>query len=316
MSQARMTLPCTIGEHAGYAVGRLQAAADVAFPSPVSRWLPPARAARASALQPSGAPVRRPHGQYRLPDQAQPVFGPTQQLDFGAGLGVLVAEGNASGEPETMHEAEDDWFGLVLLDDWSARDVQAWESQPLALLQAPAFATTVSPWVVTREALEPFRVPAPRPAGEPPLPAHLDSPANRLAGGLDIQLEVRLQGATMRDRGEEAVPLSRIGVRDAAGWTVAQMIVQHTTGGGRLRPGDLLGTGALSGPAAGQAGCLLAFAAMGGVLPGDAPRRGFLLDGDRVVIRGWCERRGARRIGFGSCEAWVEPALPWPPATA
>ncbi len=315
MAQARMSLPCTIGDFTDFCTGIHHATAmgklfDPQRPlSPNYAWLPIACAARASSLQPSGSGVRRPWGQYRLPGRDEPVLAPTRRLDCELELGVLVGVGNAPGEPKTMEQAEEDWFGLVLLNDWSARDIQAWESQPLGPFQAKSFATTISPWVITREAFEPFRVPFERPGGPPPM-AYLDSPLNRVAGAIDIGLEVLLQTAAMRERGQEPVRLSHCRTTEAAWWTIAQMIVQHTLNGCNLRTGDLLGSGALSGPRPEQGGSLLELSAGGWqplILP-DGETRSFLLDGDCVILRAVCERRGARRIGFGSCVGTVEPA--------
>ncbi len=238
-----------------------------------------------------------------------PKFGPSQRLDYELELGVLVGAGNALGQPLHMAAAEDDWFGIVLLNDWSARDIQAWEYQPLGPFLAKNFATTISPWVVTREALEPFRAPFVRPAGDPqPLP-YLDSAANRERGQIDIGLQVLLQTAAMRDKALPPQPLSQSNFRDAY-WSVAQMLAHHSSGGCNLKPGDLLGTGTQSGPAAGEGGSMLELS-MGGKqalqLPGGETRT-FLQDGDSVIFRAHCQRDGARRIGFGECTGTVLPA--------
>jgi fumarylacetoacetase len=201
-------------------------------------------------------------------------------------------------------------FGLCLLNDWSARDVQAFEYQPLGPFLGKNFATTISPWVVTLEALAPFRAPWLRPAAEPAPLAYLDDPHTRAAGALDIRLEAWLQSARMRAAGSPPQRLSHATFRDAW-WTVAHMLAHHTVNGCNLRPGDLFGSGTQSGPQADEAGSLLELSS-GGRQPlalagGEA--RTFLEDGDRVILRGWCERAGFARIGFGEAAGTVLPAL-------
>jgi fumarylacetoacetase len=209
-----------------------------------------------------------------------------------------------------MEQAEDDWFGIVLLNDWSARDIQTWEYQPLGPFLAKNFATTISPWIVTREALEPFRTAFTRPDGDPqPLP-YLDSARNRASGQLDIALQVSLQTEGMRQKGLPPAELSRSNFRDSY-WSVAQMLAHHSSGGCNLQTGDLLGTGTQSGPQPGQGGSLLELSS-GGRQPLKLPggeTRSFLQDGDTVILRAHCERPGARRIGFGECSGTVLPAL-------
>ena len=208
-----------------------------------------------------------------------------------------------------MDRAEADWFGMVLLNDWSARDVQAWEYQPLGPFLAKNFATTISPWIVTAEALAPFRVPFTRPDADPaPLP-YLDSAANRAAGGIDIALEVQLQTAAMRQAGTAPQRISQSNFRDAY-WTVAQMLAHHSSNGCNLQPGDLLGSGTQSGPEAGQGGSLLELSRGGrqALNLANGETRVFLQDGDSVQLRGRCQRDGARAIGFGPCVGTVLPA--------
>ena len=244
-----------------------------------------------------------------MPGGSAPQFGASQRLDYQLELGVFVGAGNALGRPLDMAAAEADWFGIVLLNDWSARDFQAWEYQPLGPFLAKNFATTISPWIVTSEALEPFRAPFIRPDGDPqPLP-YLDSPANRERGQIDIALQVLLRTHSMRQQGLAPQPLSASNYRDAY-WTVAQMLAHHSSGGCNLQPGDLLGTGTQSGPEAGQGGSLLELSAGGKqaiALPG-GETRSFLQDGDSVIFRAHCQREGARRIGFGECVGTVLPA--------
>lgn len=318
-AQAQYSLPCQIGDytdffagiHHAMTVGRLFRPDNPLHPN--YRWVPVGYHGRTSSLRPSGSPVRRPNGQYKLPDQDVPTFGPSRRLDYELELGVLIGTSNDLGQPRTMQQAEEDWFGVVLLNDWSTRDIQSWESQPLGPFLSKSFATTLSPWVVTREALEPFRVPFERAEGEPaPLP-YLDSPENREYGHIDMHLEVLLQSAAMRERGQDPVRLSHSNAKDAY-WTIAQLLAHHTVNGCNLQPGDLLGTGTLSGSRPEQGGSLLELSAGGWqplILPG-GETRSFLLDGDSVILRGWCERKGARRIGLGSCVGTVEPAIPWP----
>ena len=220
-------------------------------------------------------------------------------------MGIFIGRGNALGEPIPIAQAEQHVFGLVLLNDWSARDVQAWEYQPLGPFLAKSFATTISPWVVTLEALAPFRAPFARPAGDPaPLP-YLDSERNRAQGAIDVTLEVWLRTASM----PAPQRLTQSSLRDLY-WTVAQLVTHHTVNGCNLRPGDLLGTGTVSGPGADQGGSLLELTA-GGKQPlklANGETRAFLEDGDTVILRAYCERPGFRRIGFGDCAGTVLPA--------
>ena len=274
---------------------------------PNYKWVPIGYHGRASSVVASGAPVRRPAGQSLAPGAARPDFGPSRQLDYELELGAWVAQGNALGSPVPMDRAEAMLFGVSLLNDWSARDLQAWEYQPLGPFLAKDFATTVSPWVVTLEALAPFRTPAlERPAGDPaPLP-HLDSAWNRAHGGLGVTLEVTLSSARMREQHLAPVRLSRGGF-DRMYWTLAQLIAHHASNGCNLQPGDLLGSGTVSGPGSSERGSLLELTWRGTeplALPTGEVRR-FLEDGDEIVMRGTCERPGAARIGFGECRGTV-----------
>ncbi len=233
--------------------------------------------------------------------------GPTRRLDYELELGFFAGTGNALGEPIPMGEAERHLFGVCLFNDWSARDVQAWEYQPLGPFLAKNFASTVSPWIVTMQALAPFRAPFERPAGDPQPLTYLDSSANREHGALAITLEVWLQTAQMRAAGEAAVRLTRGQSEQAAYWTPAQLVTHHTVNGCNLQPGDLLGSGTLSGPRPGEAGSLLELT-QGGKSPITLPngqRRAFLEDGDTLTLRGWCERAGAVRIGLGEVSGTV-----------
>ncbi len=313
--ELRMVLPCQIGDYTDFytgihhatSVGRLFRPDNPLMPN--YKWVPIGYHGRASSIVTSGAPVRRPRGQLRAPDQ-DPRLAPSQRLDYELEIGAYVGPGNALGEPVDIARAEQHLFGVCLLNDWSARDVQAWEYQPLGPFLSKNFATTVSPWVVTLEALAPFRAPLVRPAGDPaPLP-YLHSAGNAAAGAFDLQLEVWLHTARARDNGEPAQCLSRSNWAQAAYWTLAQLVAHHTVGGCNLQPGDLLGTGTLSGPLPEQAGSLLELGQSGRqpVAVGGGEQRSFLLDGDTVILRAWAEREGARRIGLGECRGTVVAA--------
>jgi fumarylacetoacetase len=293
--------------HHATAVGRLLRPDNPLLPN--YKWLPVAYHGRASSVRVSGQGVIRPRGQLMPPGAARPELLPTRRLDYELELGVFVGAGNALGAPVPLAQAERHIFGLCLLNDWSARDVQAWEYQPLGPFLAKNFATTVSPWVVTLEALAPYRVPWTRPAGEPEPLAYLDDPAVRSAGALDIHLEAALESARMRAAGLPAQRLSHSNFRDSW-WTVAQMLAHHTVNGCNLQPGDLFGTGTQSGPRPEEAGSLLELTAGGKqplMLPGGETRT-FLEDGDRLTLRAWCEREGCARIGFGVAAGTVLPA--------
>jgi fumarylacetoacetase len=315
-AEAEMALPCTIGDYTDFYIGIHHAThvGKLFRPDnpllPNYKWVPIGYHGRSSSIVVSGVPIRRPRGQTKGAADA-PVVGPVQRLDFELELGLLIGQGNALGEPIGITQAEDHLFGVALFNDWSARDIQAWEYQPLGPFLSKNFASTLAPWVVTMEALAPFRAPFMRPADDPqPLP-YLDSAANRAQGALDVMLEVWLQTQAMRAAGEPAVRLSHSTVRDAAYWTAAQLIAHHTLGGCNLQAGDLLGSGTLSGPRLDQAGSLLEMT-FGGKQPITLPNgetRSFLADGDTLSLRGACERQGFRRIGFGPCVGQVVAAL-------
>jgi fumarylacetoacetase len=313
MAQVELTLPCPIGDYTDFytgihhatTVGQLFRPDNPLLPN--YKWVPIGYHGRSSSIVASGAPVRRPRAQVNPPGAATPVLAPTARLDYELEMGVLIGGGNAQGEPIAIEEAEDHVFGFTLLNDWSARDVQAWEYQPLGPFLSKNFCSTLSPWVVTLEALAPFRAAFERPAGDPqPLP-YLDSSANRAQGSFDITLEAWLQTARMRAAGEPAVMLSRANFREAAYWTPAQLVAHHTVNGCNLRSGDLFGTGTLAGPKPQQGGSLLELS-QGGKSPlsvGGGETRTFLEDGDTLVLRAYCEREGAVRIGLGECSGTV-----------
>ena len=276
---------------------------------PNFKWIPIGYHGRASSIGVSGQTFARPLGQTMPPGAAQPVFGPCKRLDYELEMGVFVGGGNALGQPIAIGDAEASVFGLCLLNDWSARDIQAWEYQPLGPFLSKNFATTISPWIVTLEALAPYRLPFTRPADDPQPLSYLDAPANRAQGAIDVQLEVLLQTQAMREQAQAAARLTHTSYRHAY-WTVAQMVAHHTVNGCNLQPGDLMGTGTLSGPTLDEAGALIELT-VGGKQPLTLPNgqtRTYLEDGDAVVLRGWCEKAGAARIGFGECRGTVLPA--------
>ncbi|HHN78611.1 MAG TPA: fumarylacetoacetase [Phycisphaerales bacterium] len=292
---------------------------------PNYKWIPVGYHGRSSTVVASGMPVYRPSGQTAPAEEGgAPGFGPCRMLDYELEMGVIVGAGNELGAAIPIERAEDHILGLCLLNDWSARDMQKWEYQPLGPFLAKNFATSVSPYIVTMEALAPFRAPRfERPAGDPaPLP-HLDCDHDREAGALDITLEVFLLTAEMKKRGMSPHRLSRGNFKDMY-WTVAQMLTHHASNGCAMRPGDLLGSGTVSGPTRDSRGCLLELTWDGDPwanppvkasgaertpieLPSGEQRK-FLEDGDEVIIKGYCERDGFRRIGFGECRGVIEPS--------
>jgi fumarylacetoacetase len=310
-SACRMQTPAAIGDYTDFyagihhatAVGKLFRPDNPLLPN--YKYVPIGYHGRASSVRVSGEPVRRPNGQRKRPDEAAPTFGPCRNLDFELELGVWVAGSNPLGQPIPIAEAGRHVFGLSLLNDWSARDIQTWEYQPLGPFLAKSFATTLSAWIVTAEALAPFRRPqAARPDGDPePLPYLLD-PADQAEGAIDIALEVLIA-----IDGAEPERLSTSNAADLY-WTFAQFIAHHASGGCNLNPGDLLGSGTISGPTLAQSGSLLELT-QGGKSPiplKSGSARGFLQDGDEVIFRGRCEREGFAPIGFGDCRAVILPA--------
>jgi fumarylacetoacetase len=255
----------------------------------------------------SGRPIKRPVGQSKPLSAERPSFGPSKQMDYELEIGAWIAGENPLGTSVPIGEAEKRIFGVSLLNDWSARDLQSWEYQPLGPFLAKSFATSVSPWVVTLEALAPFRTPAfERPAGDPgPLP-YLDDDGDRRTGGMGITLEVSLLTARLRANGEGPWRISRSSFRQMY-WTLGQLVTHHASNGCNLRPGDLLGSGTVSGPTREERGCLLELSWRGTepvVLP-NGESRTFLEPGDEVIMTGWCEREGAVRIGLGECRGIV-----------
>ncbi len=273
------------------------------------QWIPIAYHGRASSVVVSGTPFKRPMGQSMPPGAKTPVYGPCARMDFELELGLFIGTGNAMGEPIALAEAEAHMFGVCLLNDWSARDIQFWEMAPLGPFLGKNFCTSISPWIVTMEALAPYRLPFTRPADEPQPLAYLDGEANRAQGTLDIQLDVLLESAQMRAQGQAPSTLTKTSFRHQY-WTFAQMVTQHTMGGCNLQSGDLLGSGTISGPTPDQAGAIIELT-KGGKEPitlANGEQRAFLQDGDAVTLRGWCERDGFARIGFGENRGEILPA--------
>ncbi len=313
---AQFHLPAHIGDYTDFyislhhatAVGSLFRPDNPLLPN--YKWVPIGYHGRASSINVSGADFPRPQGQTRpLADANIPSFGPSQRMDYELELGVFVGCGNAQGRRIDMDEAESHVFGLCILNDWSARDLQAWEYQPLGPFLAKNFASTISPWIVTLEALAPYRAPFERdPADPQPMP-YLSSDQNTIAGGINIELEVAISTRKSRAARHEPHRLARSNFRHAY-WSIAQLIAHHTVNGCNLRPGDLLGTGTLSGPAPGQEGSLLE-ATRGGkqcvALPWGEDRC-FLEDYDRVIMHAYCQKDGHPSIGFGDCAATILPA--------
>jgi fumarylacetoacetase len=277
---------------------------------PNYKYVPIGYHGRASSIVISGTDITRPKGQNRTDTEAPPVYIPCKNLDYEMEVGFFVGRGNEMGETIPIAEAEEHIFGLCLVNDWSARDMQGWEYQPLGPFLAKNFATTVSPFVVTMEALAPFRTAAfARPEGDPaPLP-YLTDEQNQKFGGLDINLEVSIASQKMRDENIEPMLLSKSNMKDLY-WTIGQMLAHHASGGCNLQTGDLMASGTVSGKEKHERGCLLELTWRGKeplTLPTGEERR-FLEDGDEVIMHGYCEREGYRRIGFGECRGIILPA--------
>ncbi|MCC2650002.1 MAG: fahA [Microvirga sp.] len=316
-SDCTLHLPVHIGDYTDFYVG-IHHANNVGKQFrpdnpllPNYKYVPIGYHGRASSIRPSGVPVRRPRGQAKPPDAAEPGFGPSRRLDYELELGVWVGPGNELGEPIGIAKAPEHVGGFCLLNDWSARDIQAWEYQPLGPFLSKNFASTVSAWIVTPEALAPFRIAQPgRPEGDPaPLP-YLTDEADQREGALDLELEVLLLTPGLR---EKRLPPHRLAVSNARHmyWTVAQMVTHHTSNGCNLQPGDLLGTGTISGPDQTSCGSILE-ATLGGKSPvviASGEERRFLEDGDEVILRARGRRDGFAPVGFGECRAVILPAV-------
>ncbi len=274
------------------------------------KYVPIGYHGRASSICISGSSVKRPAGQFLPPGVSEPRYAPTEALDYEVEVGFFVGPGNRTGETIPIDRADSHLFGVCLLNDWSARDIQSWEYQPLGPFLGKSFATTLSPWIVTMEALQPFRSAAyTREVGDPaPLP-YLFSETDRRTGGIDLHLEVDLRTAKMRAAGMDAVRLSRANLSHLY-WTAAQLLTHHASNGCNLQPGDLLASGTVSGIDKAARGCLLELTQRGRE-PSELPngeKRSWLQDGDEIVLRGFCAREGAVRIGLGSCSGEIAPA--------
>jgi fumarylacetoacetase len=316
MYEAELRLPAVIGDYTDFYasidharnVGSMFRPNDPLLPN--YKYVPIGYHGRASSIVLSGSQVRRPMGQIRDDPEQQPTVTATRRLDYELEVGVFIGVPNPLGSPVPIMEGDRHIFGCCLLNDWSARDIQSWEYQPLGPFLSKSFATTISPWIVTLEALEPYRASAyVRPEGDPaPLP-YLQWDADQRRGGLDIRLEVYLRTAAMRQRSQDPVRVSRSRFTSMY-WTVAQLVAHHTSNGCNLRSGDLLGSGTISGPEPESRGSLIERTWRGRdplQLP-NGESRSFLLDGDEVIMRGFCERPGFARIGFGDCRGMIVPA--------
>jgi len=308
-----MRLPAEIGDYTDFYASEAHATNVGSMFRPqnplMPNWkhMPVGYHGRASSIVVDGAPVRRPMGQTVTSDEGPPSFGPSKLLDYELEMGIFVGPGNALGSRIDVNRAAAHLFGMVILNDWSARDVQRWEYQPLGPFNAKNFVTTISPWVVTFEALEPFMVagPARRESDPAPLP-YLRAERDRLP---EITVEVLIASAAMRERGAEPTLVSR-GTTTNLYWSPAQMLAHHTSTGCNMRPGDLFGTGTISGSEKESRGCLLERTWRGSepITLGDGTPRKFLEDGDEVTIRAYAERPGAMRVGFGACRGVITPA--------
>ena len=313
MAEADLLLPAQIGDYTDFYasiyhatnVGKLFRPDSPLMPN--YKYLPIGYHGRSSSIVVSGTEVRRPRGQFLPPDSKIPGFGPSDMLDYEAEVGFFVGAGNEMGKPVPIEEAEEHIFGICLVNDWSARDIQSWEYQPLGPFLGKNFGTTVSPWVVTWEALEPYRVPAFfRPPNDPqPLP-HLSSDHDRNEGGIDLNIEVFIRSLLMREGRLRPFKLSSASLADMY-WTPGQMLTHHTSNGCNMRPGDLFASGTVSGPDSHSQGCLLELTRRGAepvVLPTGEERR-FLHDGDEIIMRAYLQREGAARIGLGECSGLI-----------
>jgi fumarylacetoacetase len=306
MCDVEMLMPACIGDYTDFyasiyhatRVGKLFRPDNPLLPN--YKYVPIGYHGRSSSIDVSGQPIRRPSGQIK-PGSAEPTFAPSQSLDYEFEIGAFIGMGNPLGQPVPICEAEDHVFGLCLLNDWSARDIQSWEYQPLGPFLAKNFATTISPWVVSMEALRPYRTPAAQRPPDDPAPLPYLTSATPECDGIDLTLEVFLQSDKMRKQGIGSVLVTRGNLRDLY-WTIRQLVTHHASNGCNLRPGDLLATGTLSGPTEGSEGCLLEMKHRSAplTLP-TGERRAFLEDGDQVTFRAYAQKEGLPRIGFGEC---------------
>ncbi len=315
-ASCRLHLPAAIGDYTDFFAGIHHATNTGRQFRPDNpllpnyKYVPVAYHGRASSVRVSGQPVRRPLGQRKPPADPAPSFGPCRNLDYEMELGIWIGPGNAPGAPIPIARAADHVAGFCLLNDWSARDIQAWEYQPLGPFLAKNFHTTISPWVITPEALAPFRIPQPpRPEGDPAPMDYLLDAQDQASGGLDLQLEVLILTPAMRAHGMAPHRLS-LGNAKHLYWTVAQMVAHHTIGGCDLHPGDLFGSGTISTPEPGGFGALLEITQGGrnAVPLPSGETRAYLTDGDEVIFRAHARREGCVSIGFGECRGTILPA--------
>ena len=315
-TEVEHALPTRIGDYTDFytSIHHARNVGRIARPdaplTPNFQWIPIAYHGRSSSVVVSGTSFKRPIGQSMPPGATTPQYGACARLDYELELGIFVGPGNAQGEPIPLSRADEHIFGMCLLNDWSARDIQFWEMAPLGPFLGKNFCTSISPWIVSMEALAPFRLSFKRPADEPWPLEYLDDAGNRAQGVLDIQLDVLIESAQHRAKGKAPSRVSHTNFRHQY-WTVAQMLTQHTIGGCNLQSGDLLGTGTISGPTPSEAGAIIELT-KGGKEPitlEGGEQRAFLHDGDAVILRGWCEKAGAARIGFGECRGTVLPAI-------
>jgi fumarylacetoacetase len=308
-------LPCNIGDYTDFYTS-IHHATSVGLKFrpdnpllPNYKWVPIGYHGRSSSIDVSGRDFKRPCGQTKAPTATEPSFGPCKRLDYELEVGIFIGKGNDLGDAISIDNAEDHVFGLCLFNDWSARDIQGWEYQPLGPFLSKNFASTVSPWIVTTEALAPYRSSWTRVESDPQPMPYLESEKNRAIGSFDIQLQALLETQNMREKSEEAVEMSQSNFKDSY-WTVAQMVAHHTVNGCNLRAGDMFGSGTQSGPNPEEAGSMLELSNAGAdpiTLP-NGEKRTFLEDGDNVIMKGWCKKDGAARIGFGAVSAVILPA--------
>ncbi len=316
LNELEHALPAAIGDYTDFytSLNHARNVGNLIRPenpvSPNFHWLPIAYHGRVSSIGLSGQPVRRPHGQIRSESRQEPEYAPCAMLDYELELGVFVGQATGRGERVALDDAERHIFGVCLLNDWSARDIQWWEMSPLGPFLSKNFATTISPWIITLDALTPYRTRWHRAEDHPKPLAYLESGANRAHGAFDVRLQVALHSAEQRNAGEPPAILSETSFRHQY-WSIAQMLTHHTSGGCPLNIGDLLGSGTVSGPLAREAGALVELSRSGRepLDLGNGEKRSFVSDQDIVILRGWCERDGFARIGFGDCHAQVMPAL-------
>jgi len=314
-SDVEYALPCNIGDYTDFYTS-IHHATSVGLKFrpdnpllPNYKWVPIGYHGRSSSIDVSGRDFKRPSGQTKAPAATVPSFGPCKRLDYELEVGIFIGKGNDLGEAISIENAEDHVFGLCMFNDWSARDIQGWEYQPLGPFLSKSFASTVSPWIVTTEALAPYRSAWTRAESDPQPMPYLESEGNRAKGSFDIQLQALLETQAMREKNEEAVQMSQSNFKDSY-WTVAQMVAHHTVNGCNLRAGDMFGSGTQSGPNPEEAGSMLELSNAGAdpiSLP-NGEQRTFLEDGDNVIMKGWCQKDGAARIGFGSVSAIILPA--------